>query len=154
MTTQNWAITRGDKVDNIIVWDGNEDVSANGWIIPEGVTMVPINDGTIVFSGTPVIGGGARIDADGSWLFEAPEPPPRAPVTSEQTIAMLTAMRDSFLTRAGQAIAPLQDKVELSLATEADTMVLKAWRLYRIALSDLDVSDASLTWPTPPNSAV
>ncbi|MFZ5938913.1 tail fiber assembly protein, partial [Pseudomonas sp. HS6-2] len=54
---------------------------------------------------------------------------------------------------ADQAIAPLQDAVDLEEATEAETDQLKLWKRYRVALSRLHEQEGyptEIDWPAPP----
>ncbi|EPJ1814220.1 tail fiber assembly protein, partial [Escherichia coli] len=48
-------------------------------------------------------------------------------------------------------IAPLQDAVELELATEEENSLLEAWKKYRVLLNRVDTSVApDIEWPTSP----
>lgn len=54
---------------------------------------------------------------------------------------------------ADSAIAPLQDAVDLDVATEAEAAELTAWKKYRIALNrvpDQPGYPATIDWPVPP----
>ncbi|WP_236247827.1 tail fiber assembly protein [Pseudomonas mosselii] len=55
--------------------------------------------------------------------------------------------------QADQAIAPLQDAVDLDEATEAEALRLKEWKRYRVALNRLPEQPgypAVIDWPAPP----
>lgn len=55
--------------------------------------------------------------------------------------------------QADQAIAPLQDAVDLDEATEAEAALLKDWKRYRVALNRLPDQPgypAEIDWPAPP----
>ncbi|MCX5511449.1 tail fiber assembly protein [Pseudomonas sp. BJa3] len=55
--------------------------------------------------------------------------------------------------KADQAIAPLQDAVDLDEATEAEALRLKEWKRYRVALNRLPDQPgypAEIDWPAPP----
>ncbi|WP_430305328.1 tail fiber assembly protein, partial [Pseudomonas mosselii] len=55
--------------------------------------------------------------------------------------------------QADQAIAPLQDAVDLDEATEAEAALLKEWKRYRVALNrvpDQPGYPAAIDWPAPP----
>jgi uncharacterized protein (DUF1499 family) len=55
------------------------------------------------------------------------------------------------MVEANVAIAPLQDAVELSMATDEETNALTAWKKYRVLLSRIDTSKApDIVWPTKP----
>ncbi|MBC3456369.1 tail fiber assembly protein [Pseudomonas mosselii] len=54
---------------------------------------------------------------------------------------------------ADDAIAPLQDAVDLDEATEAEALRLKEWKRYRVALNRLPEQPdypAVIDWPAPP----
>ena len=48
-------------------------------------------------------------------------------------------------------IAPLQDAVDLEIATEEETLLLEAWKKYRVLLNRVDTSTApDIEWPVAP----
>ncbi|EFA4801153.1 tail fiber assembly protein [Escherichia coli] len=52
---------------------------------------------------------------------------------------------------ASEHIAPLQDAVDLEIATEEETSLLEAWKKYRMLLNRVDTSTApDIEWPTNP----
>ncbi|MDI0552840.1 tail fiber assembly protein, partial [Escherichia coli] len=49
-------------------------------------------------------------------------------------------------------IAPLQDAVDLEIATEEETSLLEAWKKYRVLLNRIDTSTApDIEWPEIPS---
>lgn len=63
--------------------------------------------------------------------------------------------KDTLLAAAANAIAPLQDAVDLDMATEDETTLLAAWRKYRVLLSRIDASTApDIVWPVAPAAEV
>lgn len=74
-------------------------------------------------------------------------PPPYVPTEAENA-----AVRDAIARGATDKIAPLQDMVELDMASAADVALLKKWKLYRIALTKLDVSASPVDWPAAPDA--
>ena len=77
------------------------------------------------------------------------------PVSADKlppTQAELQQTRDGLLQFAGLRIAPLQDAVDLEVATAAETAALTAWKRYRVDLSRIDLSAAPITWPTAPST--
>lgn len=75
--------------------------------------------------------------------------PPAVEVVARQ----VNAQRDRLLAAAALRIAPLQDAVDLEVATDAQREQLNAWKRFRIALSQLEQEPGwprALTWPTPP----
>ncbi len=52
---------------------------------------------------------------------------------------------------ASEHIAPLQDAVDLEIATEEEASLLTAWKKYRVLLNRIDTSTApDIDWPTIP----
>lgn len=52
-------------------------------------------------------------------------------------------------------IAPLQDAVDLDMATDEEVQQLSAWKKYRVLLSRVDTSTApDITWPEQPATVV
>ncbi|EOM4877586.1 tail fiber assembly protein, partial [Escherichia coli] len=59
--------------------------------------------------------------------------------------------KNSLMQAASEHIAPLQDAVELELATEEENSLLEAWKKYRVLLNRVDTSVApDIEWPTSP----
>ena len=80
-----------------------------------------------------------------------PEPAPLPPADPAQEvqaqIAQLRAIAD-------YAITPLQDAVDIDEATEEDTVQLKAWKKYRVALNRVPEQAGypeTIDWPAVPN---
>ncbi|WP_105574364.1 tail fiber assembly protein [Cronobacter sakazakii] len=85
---------------------------------------------------------------DGEWMFDGKRIIP-FPVDH---IAKAEATRQSLLAFAAQSIAPLQDAVELGIATDTEIMLLTSWKKYRVLLNRLDVSTApEVSWPEVPS---
>ncbi|EPO7911765.1 TPA: tail fiber assembly protein [Citrobacter koseri] len=73
------------------------------------------------------------------------------PLTPEQLQQQAKAQQSALMNAAGDAIAPLQDAVDLDEATEAELALLKEWKQYRVSLNRLDLSTApDIEWPTQP----
>lgn len=76
---------------------------------------------------------------------DAPKP------SQEQLIAEADAKKVALLAEANNAIAPLQDAVDLDIATDEEIALLKEWRKYRVLLNRVDTSTApDITWPVKP----
>lgn len=78
------------------------------------------------------------------------EPPPP---TSAELESAAFAKRDGFLFTAGLRIAPLQDAVDLGVATEADAANLMLWKQYRVDVNrvgDQPTFPKTINWPAPP----
>ena len=59
--------------------------------------------------------------------------------------------KNSLMQVASEHIAPLQDAVDLEIATEKETLLLEAWKKYRVLLNRVDTSTApDIEWPALP----
>ncbi|WP_272530057.1 tail fiber assembly protein [Providencia sp. PROV205] len=73
------------------------------------------------------------------------------PVSKEQLIAEAEQQKQSLLAEANNAIAPLQDAVDLDMATEEEMAALQKWKTYRVLLNRVDTSLApDIDWPEKP----
>lgn len=73
------------------------------------------------------------------------------PVSKEQLIAEAEQKKQSLLVEANNAIAPLQDAVDLGMATDEEKAQLTAWKTYRVLLNRADTSTApDIDWPEKP----
>lgn len=114
-----------------------DELAAHGGLIGQHFTWQP--DGTIeFFDDTPQ----AVIDGVNA-VYAAHDP--TKPSASERA-----AHRDQLMQAAALAVAPLADAVSLGTATAAESAAMTAWREYRVALSRLDLTQASITWPVVP----
>ncbi|WP_323115656.1 tail fiber assembly protein [Klebsiella variicola] len=65
----------------------------------------------------------------------------------EQANRKLTELR----AKADTEILPLQDAVDLAMASDDEVTRLNEWKAYRLALYRLDISDAeNIDWPAVP----
>ncbi len=68
------------------------------------------------------------------WLMNLSTAPMRSPLASEH-------------------IAPLQDAVDLEIATEEETSLLEAWKKYRVLLNRVNTTTApDIEWPEEPDT--
>ena len=59
--------------------------------------------------------------------------------------------KNSLMQVASEQIAPLQDAVDLGIATEEEISLLAEWKRYRVLLNRVDTSVApDIEWPTMP----
>ena len=73
------------------------------------------------------------------------------PVSKEQLIAEAEQQKQSLLAEANSAIAPLQDAVDLGMATDEEKAKLTSWKTYRVLLNRVDTSLApDIDWPVKP----
>ena len=61
--------------------------------------------------------------------------------------------KNSLMQVASEHIAPLQDAVDLEIATEEETSLLEAWKKYRVLLNRVDTSTApDIEWAEEPDT--
>ncbi|MTC35819.1 tail fiber assembly protein [Providencia alcalifaciens] len=73
------------------------------------------------------------------------------PKTKEQHIAEAEQQKQMLLSEATETIAPLQDAVDLDIATDEEIALLKEWKKYRVLLNRVDTSLApDINWPQKP----
>ncbi len=69
-------------------------------------------------------------------------------------ITQATQQKESLLTLATSKIGPLQDAVDLGIATDAETALLQAWKKYRVLINRVQPEDApDINWPEVPDVA-
>ncbi|NBB57637.1 tail fiber assembly protein [Pantoea vagans] len=75
-----------------------------------------------------------------------------APVTEAENAVLIASSRlAAEMDMANRTIAPLQDAVDISIATDDETTRLSEWKRYRVELSRIDTSKApDITWPVRP----
>ena len=131
---QNYAIIdlATNIVDNVAVWDG-----VTEWDPGEGFIAIQSNT------------------AQAGWTYKegefiAPPVAPPVPPTAAEVLSANTYRRNSLLAAATLAIDPLQDAVDLDMATAADLVMLKAWKLYRVNVNRVDLKVLDPAWPAQP----
>ncbi|EIY7074173.1 tail fiber assembly protein [Salmonella enterica] len=73
------------------------------------------------------------------------DPPPP---TTEELIAEAERQKSALMAQANNSIAPLQDAVDLGIATVDESTALSEWKKYRVLLMRVDT--AKPVWPTLP----
>lgn len=68
------------------------------------------------------------------------------PPSKEQLIAEAEYQKQALLNEATAAIAPLQDAVDLGIATDKEREQLRAWKEYRVQVNRVDVG-LGVIWP-------
>ncbi|ORL66668.1 hypothetical protein B7H17_04870 [Pseudomonas putida] len=77
----------------------------------------------------------------------------KAELAAEQHLAQVVAETASRRAMADGAIAPLQDAVDLGIATPEESAMLLAWKRYRVELSRVPAQTGypdEIDWPAPP----
>jgi hypothetical protein len=110
--------------------------------------LVEISEGVFMeyFINTPPLGKYREAGNDGypAWANTPSK-------TKEVVIAEAESRRQNLLAEATVLIAPLQDAVELDIATDEELKRYSEWRKYRVLLSRVDASTApDIIWPDKP----
>ncbi|KTL62661.1 phage tail protein [Photorhabdus laumondii subsp. laumondii] len=73
------------------------------------------------------------------------------PPTREELQQYIESKKQQFIVEASQQIAPLQDAVDLGIATQEEEAALLVWKKYRVMLNRIDISQApDIEWPEQP----
>ncbi|WP_387689866.1 tail fiber assembly protein [Photorhabdus sp. RM71S] len=73
------------------------------------------------------------------------------PPTKEELQQYIESKKQQFIVEASQQIAPLQDAVDLGIATKEEEAALLVWKKYRVMLNRIDTSQAAdIEWPEQP----
>ncbi|WP_174888566.1 tail fiber assembly protein [Candidatus Hamiltonella defensa] len=73
------------------------------------------------------------------------------PTTAEEARRSAEFMKQQRMEKAARMIAPLQDAVDLDIATGSEKAALLAWKKYRVQLHRLDISTTQdIAWPEAP----
>lgn len=73
------------------------------------------------------------------------------PLSNEELVAQADSQKAALRVQADSVIAPLQDAVDLGIATPEETAQLTAWKTYRVQLNRVDTSTApDIVWPEMP----
>ncbi|MCE9902514.1 tail fiber assembly protein [Hafnia paralvei] len=90
-------------------------------------------------------------NADGQWIFNGKKITPRV-IPESELIAQAEETRGQLMAKANQKITPLQDALDLNMATDEELAQLKAWKTYRVLLNRVDTSTApDVDWPVAPS---
>ncbi|UQY45080.1 tail fiber assembly protein [Mixta hanseatica] len=74
------------------------------------------------------------------------------PLTSEENVTAAANKKSILISDASAIIAPLQDAVDLDMATDSEKESLAVWKKYRVLLNRVDTSSApEIDWPTLPS---
>lgn len=77
----------------------------------------------------------------------------KAQAAADQLLAIVSSEIGQHRSVADSAIAPLQDAVDLDMATEDEKSLLLAWKRYRVELSRVSAQPGypgAVDWPVPP----
>ena len=90
---------------------------------------------------------GKMISSDGAgypFLVDPPSP------TDDERQKSAAAYRDHLLAQATIRINPLQDAVDLGMATNEEEALLLLWKRYRVDLNRIDITSHPVNWPQQP----
>ncbi len=79
---------------------------------------------------------------------------PYEPPSNEHLLPAAKATQQRLMQEAGLAMAPLQDAIDLGVATPEQGEHLNAWKFYRIELSEVPQQPGwprTMVWPDKPN---
>lgn len=123
-------------------------IEVHGKEIPADAVEITDAEYTLLLDGQS---SGLMISTDSQGRPILVERPPRS--VEELSVSAL-ARRDALLSTAAIRIAPLQDAVDLEEATDADTVNLKLWKQYRVAVNRAPSQPEFprvIAWPVPPS---
>ncbi|TDB55841.1 tail fiber assembly protein [Photorhabdus khanii] len=73
------------------------------------------------------------------------------PPTKDELQQYAQLQKQQLMAEAIKQIAPLQDAVDLDIASEEEKMALLAWKEYRVMLNRIDISqEKDINWPGQP----
>lgn len=126
------------------------DAGTNQWVSVAAGDEIPIERRfTAEFVGTLVDVTGVTPAPECWWSYDGTNflPPSAHQPTAEEIIAGNTSNRDALLRKAALAMAPLQDAIDLEVATEGETAQLKKWKQYRVDVNRIDLTRRDPEWP-------
>jgi hypothetical protein len=77
-------------------------------------------------------------------------------LSADQVRAANRRRQSALLAQATSAISPLQDAIDIGVATEAEHAMLLAWKRYRVAINRIDQQPgypSKVVWPERPDQA-
>lgn len=119
-------------------------IAAGSW--PDDAVELTEKEAETYMAKTPPEGKKLSGNNKGRPVWVDVPPPPK-----EQLMEQAEAKKQRLLSEAAEAIAPLQDAVDLDMATPKEEALLKEWKKYRVMLNRVDTSlGVGEVWPTPP----
>lgn len=96
------------------------------------------------FAGNPPPDGKERVPGTDGLPAWGDIPPP----THQQQMDAAESQKNMLMQAASDTIAPLQDAVDLDMATDEEKAQLLAWKKYRVLLNRVDTRKApDIDWP-------
>ncbi|WP_075259031.1 tail fiber assembly protein [Herbaspirillum camelliae] len=135
-------------------WSGEEGAEERNTLIDNPDCLIPVDAVNISDEEyLALLSGQAAGKVIVPGLDGAPVLADRAPPTPEQKAAAALADVDALLGEATKKIAPLQDAVDLEIATPDEKAALAAWKRYRVLLSRIAQQPGYpdvIEWPARP----
>ena len=126
-----WGVTEDHRGETVFNTSTGKQIYISGLgALPENVTLLSPE------------GNYQKWDGD-KWVDDAE-------AARAARMAEITELKSMLMTQASEAIAPLQDAVELEIATGDEQGQLAAWKKYRVFLNRIDTGDAEIVWPEKP----
>ena len=122
-------------------WLGEDELKGND--IPADLIPVSEEEHAAMFLGQER-GKYINHTPDGPVLVDQPDYSP------EELIAQAESKKSQLMQMANAEVAPLQDAVDLSMATGEEKSKLTAWKTYRVLLNRVNTSAESIEWPEIP----
>ncbi len=124
----SYAIIENGVVVNVVMWDGQDKE------IFAGMNLVDISDQSV----------GIGFQYKNKKFL----PPLRS---KDDEIEAATEQKTAYLALASREILPLQDAVDLGMATDEEASALSEWRKFRVNVNRIDISTApDIVWPPIP----
>ncbi|MCA6222910.1 tail fiber assembly protein [Photorhabdus antumapuensis] len=90
------------------------------------------------------------IDINGHWVFDGVSIIKRI-YSKKELVMQVRNQKTILLIEAANKISPLQDAVDLNIATDEEKTALLAWKKYRVILNRIDTSLVpNVEWPELP----
>ncbi|OZI39044.1 hypothetical protein CEG14_05780 [Bordetella genomosp. 1] len=141
-----------EKIVSQLTADGffHSAVTADESPLEPGVFLIP--GGAIDVEPPSAVRDGMRyVPAEGGGWLESPVP--EHALSREQLSSIARSDRDVLLGVAALRIAPLEDAVDLGIASADETDALAQWKAYRVALMRIEQQPGfpeTIDWPAVP----
>ncbi|MGJ0624421.1 tail fiber assembly protein [Xenorhabdus bovienii] len=90
------------------------------------------------------------VDISGNWQYINGDIVPRE-YSKDELIIRAKKRKQELLTKTNAVIFPLQDAIDLDIATAQETTTLTEWQHYRVMLNRVDCTTApKIDWPKKP----
>lgn len=127
-----------------VMYDGNNIIRS---ITTDVSALCPLNASVAEIDALP-----DGVDINGNWMFKDGAVIKRE-YAYEELVQQAKNKKSLLMQQASDCMAPLQDAVDLDMATEEEREQLLAWKKYRVLLNRVDTSTApDIEWPVSPKN--